>query len=211
MHDIRESATINFEMPIWKRAIDIVIGLVGVAVLAPLTILVGPFIRADSPGPIFVKIRRVSRGKPVDIWKFRSMVANAHELRAGLSHLNERSDGPFFKVSNDPRITRVGRVLRKSLLDEWPQFVNVLCGNLTLVGPRAHEPEEIAQYPEIYKHIPLAVSGLTGFSQVNGASNLQFLKELELDDWYLKNQSFWLDMKIIARTFWIMLFKREGK
>lgn len=139
------------------------------------------------------------------------MVANAHELRSGLSHLNERSDGPFFKIANDPRVTRVGRVLRGSLLDEWPQFINVVLGDLTLVGPRAHEPGEIAQYPENYNHIPMAAAGLTGFSQINGASNLPFLKELELDDWYLKNQSFWLDLKIIGRTIWLILFKREGK
>jgi lipopolysaccharide/colanic/teichoic acid biosynthesis glycosyltransferase len=198
-------------MPFWKRIIDILAGLVGVAILLPLTAIVLPFIYCDSPGPIFVKIKRISRGRPVHIWKFRTMVPNAHELRPALMHLNERSDGPFFKISNDPRITRVGKILRKSLLDEWPQFINVLKGELTLVGPRAHEPEEVAQYPAQYAHIPLAAAGLTGYSQVNGASNLPFLKELELDDWYLKNQSLWLDMKIIAKTIYLILFRREGK
>lgn len=179
--------------------------------LAPLTLIVAPFILLDSRGPTFVKIKRLSGGKSVNIWKFRTMVANAHQLRFELAYLNERSDGPFFKIMNDPRVTRAGRILRKSLLDEWPQFINVLKGDLTLVGPRAHEPEEVAQYPEMYQHIPQAVAGLTGFSQINGASNLPFLKELEYDAWYLKNQSFWLDLKIIAKTLWIMLLKREGK
>lgn len=198
-------------MPLWKRAIDIGAGLVGTLFLIPLTILIGPLIVLDSPGPVFVKIERVSRGRTVRIWKFRSMVENAHEMRRDLAALNERADGPFFKIANDPRITKVGRVLRKSLLDEWPQFVNVLKGDLTLVGPRAHEPEEVAAYPEAYRHIPLAPAGLTGYSQVNGASNLPFLKELELDDWYLKHMSPWFDLRIMAKTIWIMLFRREGK
>lgn len=198
-------------MPFWKRLIDIGFGLVGTILLVPLTLLIGPLILLDSPGPVFVRIERVSRGKKVRIWKFRSMVQNAHQMRKDLAALNERSDGPFFKISNDPRITRVGKILRRSLLDEWPQFLNVLKGELTLVGPRAHEPEEIAAYPEAYRHIPLAPAGLTGYSQINGASNLPFLKELALDDWYLKNCSFALDMKIIGRTIWLMLFKREGK
>lgn len=198
-------------MPFWKRIIDIVAGLAGTVLLAPLAAVVAPLIALDSRGPVFVKIRRVSRGKPVHIWKFRSMVANAHELRAGLAARNERGDGPFFKMSYDPRITRVGKFLRKSLLDEWPQFVNVLKGDLTLVGPRAHEPEEVASYPEEYRHVPLAAAGLTGYSQINGASNLPFLKELEFDDWYLKHMSLWFDLRIMAKTVWIMLFRREGK
>ena len=198
-------------MPFWKRIIDITAGLAGTMLLIPLAAIIGPLIVLDSQGPVFVKIERVSRGRTVRIWKFRSMVENARELKSELVPLNERSDGPFFKISNDPRITRVGKILRKSLLDEWPQFLNVCKGELTLVGPRAHEPEEIAAYPEAYRHVPLAPAGLTGYSQINGASNLPFLKELEFDDWYLKNQSALLDLKIIARTIWIMLFRREGK
>ncbi len=198
-------------LPVWKRTIDIIFGFFGTLFLIPLTLIIGPIIYFDSRGPIFVKILRVSGGKQVYIWKFRTMIPNAHKMRSSLRHLNERKDGPFFKITNDPRITRVGRILRRSLLDEWPQFINVLKGDLTLVGPRAHEPEEVAEYPDDYQHIPLAVAGLTGYSQVNGASNLPFLKELEFDDWYLKNQSFWLDLKIIAKTIWLMLVKREGK
>ncbi|MBI1975166.1 MAG: sugar transferase [Parcubacteria group bacterium] len=198
-------------MPFWKRLFDLIFGALGIAALLPLVLVVAPLIRFDSFGPVFVKIRRVSGGKPVHIWKFRTMVANAHELRPQLVHLNERSDGPFFKIANDPRVTRVGRLLRKSLLDEWPQFVNVVRGELTLVGPRAHEPGEVAQYPLEYQHIPQAIAGLTGYSQINGASSLPFLNELEHDAWYLKNQSLWLDLKIIAKTLWLVLLKRQGK
>ena len=117
-----------------------------------------------------------------------------------LSVLNERSDGPFFKIKNDPRITKVGRILRKFRIDEFPQLINVLKGEMALVGPRPHEPEEVIYYPEEYKHIILARAGITGLSQVNGASGLPFLKELELDSHYVKNRSLLLDGKILAKT-----------
>jgi len=118
--------------------------------------------------------------------------------------LNERNDGPFFKMKNDPRVTRVGRILRKYRIDEFPQLINVLKGELSLVGPRPHEPEEVIHYPGEYKHLILAKAGVTGYSQINGASSLPFLKELALDDYYVQNQSPFLDAKIIAKTVLII-------
>ena len=100
----------------------------------------------------------------------------------------------------DPRVTRVGRILRKFRLDEFPQLLNVLTGELSLVGPRPHEPEEVANYPEPFKNLILAKAGVTGLSQVSGASSLPFLRELELDSHYVQSQSWWLDAKIIGRT-----------
>ena len=134
------------------------------------------------------------------------MIYGAHELKEKLMHLNERSDGPFFKMKNDPRITRIGKILRKFRLDEFPQLINVLKGELSLVGPRPHEPEEVVHYPEEYKFLTLAKAGVTGFSQVNGASSLPYLKELELDSFYLKNFSLFLDCKIIGKTVKIIFF-----
>jgi lipopolysaccharide/colanic/teichoic acid biosynthesis glycosyltransferase len=128
------------------------------------------------------------------------MINDAHSQKSSLNHLNERSDGPFFKIKNDPRLTKVGKFLRKYRLDEFPQLWNVLKGELNLVGPRPHEPEEVMLYPEKYRHIVFAKAGATGLSQVSGASSLPFLKELELDSHYLEQQSLTLDAKIISKT-----------
>ncbi len=132
------------------------------------------------------------------------MYDGAHEMKPVLQVLNERTDGPFFKMTKDPRVTKIGRLLRKFRIDELPQLINVLKGDMALVGPRPHEPEEVIHYPGEYKHLIMAKAGLTGLSQINGASGLPFLKELELDSHYLKNKSLALDAKILAKTAAIM-------
>lgn len=185
---------------ILKRSLDIVGACVGLTCIAPLWPLIAAIIRLESEGPVLVKIKRISGGKPFLIYKFRSMVHNAHAMRKDLKHLNERNDGPFFKMTNDPRLTKTGKILRKFRIDEFPQLINVLRGELTLVGPRAHEPEEVEHYPEEFKHIVLAKAGVTGLSQVNGASGLPFLQELKLDSQYLSHQSLTNDLKIIGKT-----------
>jgi lipopolysaccharide/colanic/teichoic acid biosynthesis glycosyltransferase len=152
----------------------------------------------------------VSNGKIIGVYKFRSMVKNAHAMKPRLQHLNERKDGPLFKIKNDPRLTRVGRILRKFRLDEVPQFINVLKGDMSLVGPRPHEIEEIAAYPEEYKHIAYHKAGLTGLSQVNGASALPFKKELEYDKEYIQFASFKTDAKIIGKTIKIFFSDPTG-
>lgn len=172
----------------------------GLLVLAPFWPLIALAIKLDSSGPVLVKLNRISGGKVIQVYKFRSMIDGAHYFKLKLQHLNERSDGPFFKIKNDPRLTRVGKILRKFRIDEFPQLINVLRGELALVGPRPHEPEEVIHYPQEHKHLILAKSGVTGLSQVSGASGLPFLKELELDGHYIKNQSFWLDAKIVSKT-----------
>lgn len=189
-----------------KRIFDISVSLLGLLLTLPFLPLISLAIKSESKGPILVKLDRVSAGNIVKVYKFRSMVSGAHQLKPTLHHLNERTDGPFFKIKNDPRLTKVGKILRKFRVDEIPQLLNVLRGELSLVGPRPHEPEEVAHYPEQFKNITLAKAGVTGLSQVNGASSLPFLKELELDSYYLKNQSLWLDIKILAKTLAIMLF-----
>lgn len=166
----------------------------------PLFPFIALAIKLDTPGSVLVRLPRVSGGKTIYVFKFRSMVANALELRGKLISYNERRDGPFFKIRHDPRITRMGRFLRKTRLDEFPQLLNVLTGELALVGPRPHEPEEAMNYPEAYQHLVSAKAGVTGLSQVSGASSLAFLRELELDSFYLENQSFLFDLKIILKT-----------
>jgi len=192
--------------PSWKRSMDIVGSLAGLVFILPLTPFVALAIKLESEGGVFVRLERVSEGRVIRVIKFRSMHHNAHERKKDLMHLNERTDGPFFKISKDPRVTRVGRFLRRFRIDELPQLINVLRGELALVGPRPHEPGEVEKYPDEHKHIPLVRAGATGHSQVNGASSLPFLEELELDRHYIDNASPVFDLKIIGKTITILFF-----
>lgn len=193
-----------------KRTLDIIASICGLIFIAPFTPFIALAIYLESGGPIFVKLARVSEGKIIYVYKFRSMVRGAHEKKPELRHLNERKDGPLFKMKNDPRLTKVGKFLRKFRLDEFPQFLNVLKGELSLVGPRPHEPEEMLQYPPEFKKLYYAKGGLTGLSQVMGASLLPFRKELEYDLYYLEHQSLRLDLKILFKTIWIFFSDPTG-
>lgn len=187
-----------------KRVVDIAGAGAGLFCIAPLWPLIALAIKLESRGPVLIKLDRVSHGKTIRVYKFRSMIDGAHQIKKDLRHLNERKDGPFFKIKNDPRLTKVGKIIRKLRLDEFPQLINVLKGDLSLVGPRPHEPGEVIYYPDEHKHLMLARAGVTGLSQVNGASSLPFRKELELDSYYVKNRSLLLDAKIIAKTLAIL-------
>lgn len=193
-----------------KRFIDIFGGLIGLLVLTVVTPFIAIAIFLEDGWPIFIKQKRVSKGKIINVYKFRSMVKNAGELKRNLLDKNERSDGPFFKMKNDPRITKVGTFLRRTRLDEFPQFINVLQGDLSLVGPRPHEPEEIIQYPERYKKICMEKGGITCLSQINEKPFLPFEKEMELDMYYIEHKSLLLDMKIIMKTMRVFLRKPDG-
>lgn len=183
-----------------KRFLDVTGALLGLAFLVPLFPFIAIAVKLETAGAVLVRLPRISGGRLIQVFKFRSMVPEAHALRAELIRFNDRPDGPFFKMKQDPRITRVGRILRKTRLDEFPQLLNVLTGELSLVGPRPHEPEEVANYPKEYRHIISAKAGVTGLSQVSGASSLPFLKELMLDSYYTEHQSFLFDLKIILKT-----------
>lgn len=193
-----------------KRTLDILGSLFGFAFTCVLYPFIAIAIVIDDGFPVVISLERISEGRIILVHKFRSMVRGAHQMKAGLMEQNERNDGPFFKIRHDPRLTSVGKILRKLRLDELPQFWDVLIGNLTLVGPRPHEPGEITGYPHEFKSLALAKSGLTGLSQVSGASSLPFKKELELDRWYLENASFLLDMKIIWKTIWLFISDPTG-
>ena len=193
--------------PSWKRVEDILGAVIGLVVFSPLLPFIILAVKLEYPrSPVVVKLRRVSGGKTILVYKFRNMIPDADKMKPGLKHLNERTDGPFFKIKNDPRVTPIGRFLRKFRLDELPQLVNVLRGDLALVGPRPHESEEVENYPAEFAHIPQVRAGATGLSQVSGASSLPFRKELELDDYYLKNKSPIMDIKIIIKTLGILFF-----
>lgn len=178
---------------------DIAGAIAGLAFIAPFAPFIALAIKLETPGPAIVGLERVSNGKVFHLYKFRSMIEGAHKEKSSFAHLNER-DGSFFKIRNDPRVTRVGRIIRRLRIDEFPQLWNVLVGDIALVGPRPHEPREVVAYPPHYKHLILAKAGATGLSQVSGASSLPFLRELELDDYYVRHTNTTLDLKILTKT-----------
>lgn len=186
---------------ILKRTIDIVLSLFALMISAPVFLITALFIKADSDGPIFVKLERVGQaGKRFSLYKFRSMVKNAHALKPALMQFNERSDGPLFKMKHDPRITRVGQCIRKVSIDELPQLVNVLRGEMSLVGPRPHEPEEVALYEKHHRQLMTIKPGVTGLAQISGRSDLHFNEEARLDIFYIENWSLRMDFAILTRT-----------
>ena len=193
-----------------KRFFDIIGAVLGITALIILTPFVALAIIIESGFPVFVALPRVSEGRGIRVFKFRSMIKGAHAQKKNLEALNERKDGPLFKIKNDPRLTNVGKVLRKFRIDEFPQFINVLLGDLSVVGPRPHEAEELSKYPQEFKSLSEAKAGLTGLSQVSGASSLPFQKELELDKYYLEHQSALLDAKILLKTVWILFVDPTG-
>jgi len=188
-----------------KRIIDTLISIIIIILLSPVFLVIAIVIKLDSEGPVFVGLRRVSQGKVIRMLKFRSMIKDAAKKKKELMKFNERKDGPLFKMANDPRITKVGRFLRRTRLDEFPQLLNVLKGQMSLVGPRPHEPEEIEEYKFHHKKVLTIKSGVTGMAQVSGSSNLSFEDEVGLDTYYIENWSILLDFIILAKTFLILL------
>ncbi|MBI1888898.1 MAG: sugar transferase [Candidatus Spechtbacteria bacterium] len=195
---------------VMKRILDILLAGLSLPFLLPLFLCVGFFIKWETKGPVFVRLRRVSQGKEFDLMKFRSMIAGAAELKPYLVSLNERNDGPLFKMKDDPRITKVGRFIRSKRIDELPQIFNVLKGDLSLVGPRPHEPEEVARYERHHKKVLAIKSGVTGLAQISGAEQLPFEEEVKLDRYYIENWSLKKDVAILLKTLGILIFGKTG-
>jgi exopolysaccharide biosynthesis polyprenyl glycosylphosphotransferase len=193
-----------------KRLLDIIGSLVGLVLLSPIFLVLAIMVVAGSKGPVFVRLMRVSGGKQFCLYKFRSMVHGAHSMKKDLMQFNERKDGPLFKMKNDPRITRVGALLRKTRLDELPQLWNVLKGDMSLVGPRPHEPEEIAQYKTHQKRLLSVKAGITGLAQISGSSDLPFEEEVKLDVFYIDHWSLLLDIKILLKTAMFIFFDESA-
>jgi exopolysaccharide biosynthesis polyprenyl glycosylphosphotransferase len=183
-----------------KRVMDVAIGGVIMLIALPLMGLFALAIKLDSPGPIIFRQKRVGmRGQEFVVYKFRSMREGADEEKAQLLEYNEMN-GPLFKMREDPRTTRVGRLLRRSSIDELPQVFNVLRGEMSMVGPRPHTLEEVLQYREWQKQVLEAPPGMTGLAQVSGRSQLSFDEQCLLDIYYIENWSPALDFKILLRT-----------
>jgi exopolysaccharide biosynthesis polyprenyl glycosylphosphotransferase len=196
-----------------KRVIDFTFSLAALIVLSPLFLLIALGIKLDSAGPVILPLDRVGQGKKFKLYKFRSMVRGAHRMKYNsdgtlseeFRRINERGEGPLFKVHNDPRITRFGRFLRKTRIDEFAQLINVLKGEMSLVGPRPHEPEEVAKYEKNHRKLLTIKPGITGMSQVSGSSDLDFEREVKLDVYYIENWNLMLDVILLIKTFLIFL------
>ncbi|MCB0098938.1 MAG: sugar transferase [Caldilineaceae bacterium] len=190
-----------------KRVLDITLCLLALPCILPIILLCSVLIYIDNPGPIFFKQLRTGKGgRRFKMFKLRTMATNAEELKLKYAHLNELT-WPDFKITNDPRVTRVGRILRKTSLDELPQIFNIIKGDMSIVGPRPTS-FDMSTYSLWHTERLEVQPGLTGLWQVSGRSDLDFDDRLRLDIEYIENQSFWLDVKIIIRTFTSILTQK---
>ncbi|MCM3748269.1 sugar transferase [Paenibacillus pasadenensis] len=194
-----------------KRAMDIVCSLIGLVLLSPVFVMIGLLIKLEDPkGSVFFYQTRVGKdGKLFRMYKFRSMVSNAEEKLKELLAQNE-VQGAMFKMRDDPRVTRVGRFIRKTSIDELPQLVNVLQGSMSLVGPRPPLPREVAEYTPYDRQRLDVTPGCTGLWQVSGRSNLSFEQMVELDLSYVRNRSIFMDVRILLRTVRVLLGSKDA-
>lgn len=193
---------------ITKRIFDILVCVGSLPIVLPMGLILALLIWLDDPGPVFYRQRRTGKGgQRFTMYKFRTMVKNAEALKEKYAHLNELT-WPDFKISNDPRVTRIGRFLRKTSLDELPQVYNVLKGEMSLVGPRPTS-FDVSTYSLWHTERLEVLPGITGLWQISGRSDVDFNERLRLDIKYIENQSFLLDLKILLRTV-LVLFNQRG-
>jgi len=188
-----------------KRTMDIVGSLCGLIILSPIFLIVAILIKLEDPnGKIFFSQERNGiNGKTFKMLKFRSMVHNAEELLEGLMKHNEQT-GPAFKMKDDPRITKIGKFIRKTSIDELPQLFNILLGHMSIVGPRPPIPREVEQYSEYHMQRLLVKPGLTCYWQVGGRNEVGFDEWVELDIKYIQERNLWIDIKLIFKTFFVL-------
>ena len=193
-----------------KRAMDIICSLIGLIVLMPILLVVSILIKTESKGPIIFSQDRVGKyGEKFKIYKFRSMVVNAEELKEKLANENERA-GPMFKIKNDPRITKVGLFIRKTSIDELPQLVNILKGEMSIVGPRPSLPKEVKEFDDwMLKRLNVR-PGLTCYWQVSGRNEIEFNQWMELDVKYVNERNILIDMILILKTFFVLFGDRNA-
>lgn len=191
-----------------KRFCDILLSLIGLIVMSPLLLIVAVAIKLDSPGKVIYANSRIGKdGKGFKMYKFRSMCADADKKLEALQSLNEAS-GPVFKIVNDPRLTRVGKFIRKCSIDELPQLINIIIGDMSIVGPRPPLPNEVEQYTPHQKLRLSVTPGLTCYWQINGRSNTKFDKWVELDLEYIENRNLWIDFYLIFKTIPVVLGRK---
>ena len=189
---------------ICKRTIDIIGAGLGLILLSPIITIVACAVKVTSKGPVFFSQKRVGKnGELFEMYKFRSMVVNAEELKENLEDQNEMS-GPMFKIKDDPRITKVGKFIRKTSIDELPQLWNILKGDMSLVGPRPSLPKEVEQFDNwMFKRLSVR-PGLTCYWQVSGRNNIDFEDWMKLDCRYVNERNLWIDIKLIFKTVGVL-------
>ena len=198
----------SFSATTAKRIFDVVVATLALLFVLPILVLLAIAIYLESPAnPIFFQERLGLNGKRFRMIKLRTMVPDAEQRRAEVEHLNEALL-PLFKVRNDPRLTRLGRILRITSLDELPQLLNVICGDMSIVGPRPRRPHEFSMDNKAVARRMSVKPGLAGLWQVSGRAKLDFDEALAIDLKYIENWSFWLDLKLIGRTFLVVLTLR---
>ena len=182
-----------------KRIIDVVVSGIGLIILLPIFAIIGIFIKLDSKGPVFFIQERAGKdGKIFRAYKLRTMVDNAEKIGLG-----------YEIAKDDNRITRVGKYLRWGI-DELPQLINVFKGEMSLVGPRPTLPEQVARYSKEHRRRLEMKPGITGWALINGRNILSWPERIKLDIWYIDHWSLWLDVKILFKTIWVVIFKKEG-
>lgn len=193
---------------LFKRVLDFIVSFICLVILSPLLLLIATLIKVTSPGPVLFVQRRVGMNKRTfNLYKFRSMYMDAEKRRHELEALNEM-DGPVFKIKNDPRITPIGRFIRKTSIDELPQLMNVLRGQMSLVGPRPPLPDEVDKYDWLYRKRLSIKPGITCLWQISGRNHISFKQWMAMDREYIDNWSIWLDLRILAKTVPSVLFGR---
>lgn len=195
----------------FKRIMDVICSLSGLMFLMPIFCIVGILIKLESKGPVFFAQERVGKnGEGFKMYKFRSMVVNAEELKEKLHGKNEMS-GPMFKMKNDPRVTRIGKFIRKTSIDELPQLFNVLKGEMSLVGPRPSLPKEVVKFDDWMMERLDVKPGLTCYWQVSGRNDIDFEDWMQLDIRYVQQQSLLIDIKLVIKTFSVLIGDKHAR
>lgn len=194
----------------FKRCFDLVGGIIGLILLSPAILIVAILVKIDSPGPIVFGHERVGKNdKRIKIYKFRSMYQNSQEIFDNFTEEQKKEYYINFKLDNDPRITRVGAFIRRTSLDELPQLINIIKGDMSIVGPRPIVEKEIEKYGVYFDKFASVTPGLTGYWQANGRSDTTYDQRVQMDMYYIDNRSFLMDIKIIFKTI-ISVVKKEG-
>ena len=195
-----------------KRGLDLLISFVGIIACLPIFMIIAIAIKLDSKGPIFFKHKRIGKhGKNIEIYKFRTMIKNAEEAMKYFTPEQKKEFEENFKLENDPRVTRVGKILRKTSLDELPQIINILKGEMSIIGPRPIVKNELEKYGNKKEEFLSVAPGLTGYWAANGRSDVSYEERMALELYYVKHRSLFLDLKIFFKTIGSVLTGRGAK